>query len=65
MKFKNIPNGIMVQLKASSEVIIIFFSGITEDGWKGFKQKFVAARNGCQKKEGNQNRPLFSDNSWV
>lgn len=55
----------MVQLKASSEVIIFFFSGITEDGWKGFKQKFVAARNGCQKKEGNQNRPLFSDNSWV
>lgn len=35
----------MVQLKASSEMIN-FFPGIMEYGWKGFKQNFIAARNG-------------------
>lgn len=53
MIFKNISNGKIVQLKGLSEMI--FFSGIMEDSWKGFKQSFVAAMSECQKKEGNQN----------
>lgn len=41
----------MAPLKASSETIILFFPRITEDSWKEFKQNFVAARNGCQKRK--------------
>jgi len=50
------PNGKMVELKASSEMMIIF-PGIIEDNCKGFKQNFVAARNGC--KNGRQSEKTF------
>lgn len=41
----------MAPLKASSETMILFFSGIMGDSWKEFKQNFLAARNGCQKRK--------------
>lgn len=39
----------MAPLKASSEMMILFFPRIMEHSWKELKQNFGASRNGCQK----------------
>lgn len=43
--------------------VLLFFLELWKRVGKKFKQNFIAARNGYQKKEGNWNRPLFSD--WL